>query len=64
MLNYLSILDPESTAAALLDGGWTSADYDQIMTEFALSPEDAFVVCYYMDVLANYDYELLPYATF
>lgn len=39
------IKDITSSAAALYDGGWRSADKDQLMSEHELTPEEADALC-------------------
>ena len=37
--------DTQHSAAALYDGGWTSADSDQLMQEYALTQDEADALC-------------------
>lgn len=37
--------DIESSAAALYDGGWRSADRDQLIAEYDLTANEADVLC-------------------
>lgn len=44
--------DVTSIAAALYDGGWRAGDYDQFVSEYHLTPEQAEAIC---ETLASYD---------
>lgn len=42
---YKMLKDIESSAAALYDGGWRSADRDQLIAEYDLTANEADVLC-------------------
>ena len=37
--------DVTSIAAALYDGGWRTGDYDQLVSGYHLTPEQAGAIC-------------------
>lgn len=42
---YNTTISNQYTAAALYDGGWRSSDYEDLMTEYALTAEEAACIC-------------------
>ena len=40
-----AVADPQASAAALYDGGWRSADRDQLISEYDLTSADADKIC-------------------
>lgn len=47
------ISNPMMSAAALLDGGWTSRDRDELIAEYGLTVEEADDLCTAMYEIEN-----------
>ena len=41
----MNINDMHSVVASLYDGGWRAEDYDQLMSEYDFTPDEADAVC-------------------
>ena len=55
----MMIRDYNSIAAALIDGGWTTADREQIQTEYKLTDNELYHVIKAMQFLEDFETEVL-----
>ena len=46
------IINYDSIALSLMDGGWTSSDREQLITEYDLTGEEADTIC---DTIARFE---------